>query len=567
MLAASAIDELQDSSHNRVCYFFFRHDTVSDSALPAYRALVAQILQGGLRDQLLLDRIAFVMNDAPSGQLTATKNELLDLLQTCLQTTNEKWYFVLDGIDECNDSQGLVNQIMRVTKGTSTRWLFFSRPNVPSLDLVVPQHQRISIGRSNSKDIERFITRKLELFWNLGLFGSGHSRSKLISRLTTGADGMFLWAYLMIEYLKSSSLQPNERTQIILEISNPEGLDKMYTRIWTLICRGNKMEQKLARWIIKWLAFARRRLTSRELQESIKVMDAQVRSTTAFTDFDRTVIESCASLIERVMIHDPRYDEAVPCYRFIHLSAQEYFSTSNTSAKYRISSVDSHFDISRDCLRYLTHCVPAQPLSGSPDRDTTTQDLDEAFPLHNYALMNWLNHLEKCMAGPFESCVQSGDTSVQTSSFEEFQLAFSAFISHNRVQMAWIEGSYLLEECTKIEELRKWIDWARSSDNPFKEIVKQHSQVCDDAAEYVTYLRRLHDEWGFHLKKNPVCIWGELTAFTPSRLLEQTSSTRVDTFQTEIVTEEGTSSRPLVKISEVDTNGSFIGILSIWPSR
>ncbi|ORY05553.1 hypothetical protein BCR34DRAFT_604476 [Clohesyomyces aquaticus] len=567
VLAASAVDEMANLSHTRVCYYFFHYQSSSNNAISAYRALLAQIIQRSLTDQTLLDHFVLSMSEHSTGQSVASGDELLDLLRFCLQHVKDDAVLILDGIDECDEAARFVKGILQATERTSARILIFSRPNVPALNESVSPANFFHIGRSTSKDIQRFFSRKLKNLVDLELLPRRLSQTTLIDRLMLGADGMFLWAHLMVEYLNSSALQPLTRIEIIMSINLPEGLDDMYSRIWNLIYRGRKVEQNLARWIIKWLSVAKRPMTSKELQESTQVIDQHVRSKQDFPNFNRAVIEACASLVECSMVEDPRYDEPVPSFRFIHLSAQEYFTGTNENADGRISIAESHLEIARGCLQYLTFCIPAQPLSGETGRDAILKDLEEAFPLYRYALTYWLDHLLELALKPLHAGISSAITGSNESAWQILHRVFSDFMSQRRVQMAWIEASYLFQEGVNFEALGKWARWAISTENPMRKIAEPYQQTYHDALEHSEYLEELHSVWGRQLKKSPVCIWEEVTAFTPSRLLPQTDTTRVDTLMAGSPTSQNVSSRHLCKISEVDASGTLVGVLSIWPSR
>ena len=61
-----------------------------------------------------------------------------------------------------------------------------------------------------------------------------------------GADGMFLWARLMMTCLSSTAFTSTQWVDIIMEVTLLEGLEKMYDRIVEVISKGNQTEIKLA---------------------------------------------------------------------------------------------------------------------------------------------------------------------------------------------------------------------------------------------------------------------------------------------------------------------------------
>ncbi|OCL09419.1 hypothetical protein AOQ84DRAFT_375857 [Glonium stellatum] len=567
ILASSVVDELRDIDHRQVFYFFFRSGTSRlENATAAYRAILAQILQANRQDQEMIDKISFVMSNTSDGQAVASKHELIDLLRLCLHSTDDS-YVILDGVDECVDSKDLVNDISLIFQGPPTKILMFSRPNVDALSRAMPAEQCLAVGRATSQDIDLFCSRKLVLLSEEGLLPHSIEIPRMTGHLVTGADGMFLWARLMIDYLSSPALTPRQRVKTVMSVTLPEGLETMYCRIVNLIHRGNQVEQRMARWIIMWLAFSERSLTSLELKESLKVMSIEnEEDADDFSDFERTVIMISAGLIEPATTYDSRYHRNVPCFRFIHLSAQEYFSTANSALKspLAISEPDSHLEITRSCLQYLTFHVPAQPLSGKLGQDVTPSHLDETFPLSNYAALHWINHLHKTTVNPINHSVPPV---THSGIYNQLIHSLSQFLSQKFVLMAWIEASYVFQERPNGQKLLEWSN---------KEVIitpslpydhKNSHETYSNALDFGNYLGILEADWGPKLSQSPGCIWEEITAYTPSRFLAKNTATQFDSLCADKLTGLNISTEYFCKVSEVTTDGHFVGVLSIWPSR
>jgi hypothetical protein len=565
VLAASTIQHLRSFVDSCVLYFFFRHDsTTLNSEDASYRALLAQVLHSHRRDFDMIDRFAFAMNNTSNAGLTASRQDLVDLLRVCLQNLAlEHCFLVLDGLDECINSQNVVRVLQNLAHDTDTKAIVFSRPNVIELESVVQQAMHLSIGRSTSRDISIFLSRNLENMIEDKLLPTTVSLEQIASRLAYGADGMFLWARLMMNYLSSPALSPVQRLECIESITMPEGLEAMYTRIITLICLGKRTEQRLAKWIIQWITFAARSVTSIELKEAWRVMDFKTRDSTDYLpNFDQVVLAVCASLVEQSKITDPVSGLVVTEFRFIHLSAREFFSNVACSTPgFEISMLASQIDISRSCLQYLTYCVPAQPLGGRVGCRATSVEIHDAFPLCNYAALNWIYHIGKA-APTLDSYI--GWKRVDYKALFD---AASQFLAQKFVLMAWIEASYLFTTPPKHEILRNWCSWASSASKTLPAFDWAQEPVLEDARELSVYLAKLHQDWGHTLAKSPECIWAEVTAFTPSRLLAQTSTTHVASLATGGSPGEQSSAQCLCNISEITPDGLKIGVLSIWPSR
>lgn len=127
---------------------------------------------------------------------------------------------MLDGIDECDENETVVADIIRVTQNSRVKLLLFSRPSVITLSHAVCTEHRFDIQNLTGADIRTFLTSML--YANRNLFPNGGNISELANRLVFGADGMFLWARLMIDYLKLPLHSPSKRVRIINNVTMPE---------------------------------------------------------------------------------------------------------------------------------------------------------------------------------------------------------------------------------------------------------------------------------------------------------------------------------------------------------
>lgn len=224
-------------------------------------------------DDDLVDRFLFVMDDGSSGQLDASRNEMLDLMKLCASAQGE-FYLILDGIDECLDTPSLVEDLLTLTEVPQARCLLFGRPGGHSIAPffnTVPEECRLDLRGLTDADVRRFLDTHIQRLSDL--LPTSPPSTELVSRLAVGADGMFLWARSMIDYLKSYALTPARRLRVIMDIRSPEGLDCMYDRIMTLIFQGKEIEQELAVQILVWVALAHRPLTEGELRQALKLGD------------------------------------------------------------------------------------------------------------------------------------------------------------------------------------------------------------------------------------------------------------------------------------------------------
>ena len=563
-------------------YFFFRIGSPrADLSLEAYRSILAQMLHTHREDPSVVDRFNFAIFKSRLGQEKASRKELIELFRLCSYGQHQH-FIILDGIDECADNAQFVQDLREMGLSLRTKIIMFSRHNVRGLRDHIPETQQLAIQRSNAADIELYLQRRLSNFVDQETIPQDPSVSGLAAHLSIGADGMFLWARLMIDYLASDALTPQQRVDTILEVSMPEGLDKMYDRIALSISRGNRVEKRLAKWVITWLAFANRPLTAVELKESLTVMTEEIREQTdTLKDFDRSIVMICASLIEKSSCHDSRYDSPVPCYRFVHQSVREYFHSfsdesaentdfdRNTHNVLEITSLGAHVTILAACLRYLVYCMPAQEIECDGASSSPAHQMDKTFPLSSYSVLRWINHLTQTG----KECYVAGSPS-QLSTFRSLFLSLARFLRHESAIRSWIQACYTFgQEPSGLLRagMGKWINKARGFQAEGRQLDFDMGTVVADVEEFVNFLPELERDWGTKLFQNPAGIWtwAEITSFTPCRLLRLDPATTIRSLQkdTPEFSENSLSTNYLSKISQETADGQTVGVLSVWTSR
>lgn len=571
-----------------VYYYFFRADDPRlNNEIAAYQAILAQILHAYRQDQDLIDKFAFAMNKKSDGQLVASVNGLKELILLCTSHI-APYILVLDGIDECLDNADLIQRMMQMTATLKVKAILFSRPNVKSLLKVVPRSQWLLVGKSTFDDVALFLSRRLDTLIGDWLFPVTLNKAELLHRLTIGADGMFLWARLMMDYLSSPALTSDQRVQTIMNVYLPEGLSDIYARISKLICEGHPAERRLAQWVITWLLYSRRPLTVTELKETLKVMDTETSNNTAdIPNFEEAVLLTCGSLVEPGSTVDVRYPTPAASFRLVHLSVKEYFASDNNNMVQRggfadvsinppsnllsKSRIGYHLDILRSCLQYHVFCVPAQLLQtdlGPAEVSPNQQDVDLRFPLCHYTSLLWIEHLDEAVVGLSNMPPGGIKKTEDAADYHRTLKILSSFLSNKSALMSWIEVTYVFWRRDPEDLFHRWNVCAATWTSKVGLMDPEIQRLCGDVAELTEYLCKLHHEWGDRLLDHPGCIWEEVTAFTPSRFVQEDSATDIHHLLT-----DGdppgpcASSRYLWKISEPSADGLSVGVLSIWPSR
>lgn len=199
--------------------------------ITAYRSILAQILHNHRQDEKLINKFDFVMTEESesSGSIHASMQELWELVRLFLQ--NSKTFLILDGIDECEDNQLLVKEMIELSESSPTKILLLGRINTESLIRAIPASSQITLARKTvDEDIRLFISAQICLLIRENLLPQSSDPEILVSNLSKGADGMFLWAKLMINYLMLPVHDQSTRLESICNVICPEGLEKKCTQ-------------------------------------------------------------------------------------------------------------------------------------------------------------------------------------------------------------------------------------------------------------------------------------------------------------------------------------------------
>jgi len=525
-----------------------------------------------------------------TGQLTASENELRGLLQLCL-TKNS--ILILDGIDECGDNSSLIKSLLKVSVERAPRILFLSRINVPSLKRSIQADMQMQPAKQLvTQDICLFCDRQLdELIEDDILPDSAHDQKDvLVQHLVKGADGMFLWARLMLQYLRSPSLTPRQRLRTIKEVNFPEGLETMYDRILLVIHEAGATSRSLASKILIYVTHSIIPMTTIQIQHAIiaETAEGSAADIDDITEFEDAAIMTCAGLLEKTLV-DPAlgFKERSNSFRFVHLSIKEMLTmvadasllSEDTLQKAQPiipEFITANLVLARCCLQQMIFHTPAQPLSGNINHGVSAEYLYSNFPFTSYAAIYWMGHLKN---------VISKDTSIaaapHNSAAKIFEDAFSGlvsllstFLSKPELPTAWLEclftaiqtlpSSMYQQPAGSI--LQGWITWALELSSQRKTLKIAHS-IGDTAETFSNDLDRILESWGDPLTKLPETVWNEMTGFTPSQFFFSPGGTRVSSRAPERIQVPGLSERYLATITGTSSDGNLQGVLSIWSPK
>ncbi|KAK8001808.1 hypothetical protein PG991_014030 [Apiospora marii] len=588
VLASTSLEDLLSSFPStpdgpQVTYFFFRsHMPGLNNSIEAYRAILSQILHTRWMDSAILDCFSFAMN-CSQGQLVASRLEILDLLSLCA-THLPCHFLVLDAIDECVDSEFLVNDLMSAGWCSRANLILFSRPTVPSLHSIYSS-QTLSIAKRNTEDIRRYSSARLDKLieaqcfpGNLGTPGRPN-RDMLLQKITLGADGMFLWATLLFDLLSSRALTKAKRLEFVLSITKPERLNELYDRIVCKIEEQNSEERDLAVQILLWTLLA----TSPPETQDVKLAicsklhpdDDGSGSTDddedPFPGFSLTAIVVCGALVEETR-------SRLLC--FVHLSAREYVlqafsrltSSGLPSTFLNITIMEGYCMIIQQCVGYISGLIPH--LSGI--RDSSGDSIEERFPLAHHAAFHLAEYISQVTA-KLSLYGDTNDSAVPLhqdwarviSNIQAAMDSVMSFIFNPDCFQLWLQLHYLSRvgvsrTAWKLQILGTYNRHIQKFSNYD---LSRFTQALQTFADVGVTLQNIERDWGDQLVDDHSFVWRpEIGAFTPNKYIPPVASTSVDVLAPTRPDKPTLARNFSQKKTVLSKDGEHLFSLSIWPA-
>ncbi|KAJ8123811.1 hypothetical protein ONZ43_g322 [Nemania bipapillata] len=567
--------ELQEPFRHFVLYHFFKFDDFkSISPADAFRSMASQILANSRHDKDIVDKFSFILESKTQGQSNVSEETLVDLLLMCI---DHRTVIVVDGIDECSDSDSFVYSLLKISHTCQAKILLLSRINVPHLQRSVPKESQLSLPKNEiSKDIRRFFEYELnDLIEEEILPESALGQIDVLTEhLVKGADGMFLWARLMMQYLRSSTFSPNMRMKIISEINFPEGLEKMYNRIFVLINQSGQSSRDLAMEVLMWLTFSASQMSSSQIRQAVTV-DSLWSSDNENEDmsvFENAALMACKGLVQREPVSD-----ASNGLRFIHLTVKEALTTplgpTNLLAPPSIpncvvmpNSQIANLRLAFCCIRQLIYHTPPEPLSGEFNKSISNADLAQRLPFTDYAALYWMEHLSATSKSNAEVTSTAHIDASFKETFVRFAPELKRFLSTPKSVTVWLEAYYTSSNNSPPSGvgIRQWASWL--SEMIQETDLRVEGSLLGLLFEFRSDLDRIVAIWDQTLQRTPHTIWDEAASpgLTPSNIFFSPGSTRVQSYAPK--TPEGCfeAQEPLLVKSAVSSDGLLLGVLSLW---
>ncbi|CAG9956289.1 unnamed protein product [Clonostachys rosea f. rosea IK726] len=296
-------DEYGEKRYKVLHHFsHFNHPETTTSS-SAFRSLLQQVLWQGRNDPSIVDRFLFLMTcqkeNVPS-LVAESPSALIPFLQSCV---DDQTIIVIDGVDECADNDECIKGLLEATKASSTKVLALSRINVEQLQRSVSPEQHLPLPKKKMEsDHHLFSHRELKELLEDELLSdcADGCLGELVDRMALGADGMFLWARLMISFIQSPAHSKDKRMRILREIGFPGGLEQMYQRIFRHIRNSGETAYRLATHLPIWLNYRATAMGSKQTRQALS--NAAVWSmgdqSDDILDFEKAALIACAGLVE-----------------------------------------------------------------------------------------------------------------------------------------------------------------------------------------------------------------------------------------------------------------------------
>lgn len=529
-LGTFSLDMKDHAQHLVACVlycFFDERKRASNNAYDALRAITAQLLSLHRSDTNIFLVAIAAKSESGTGQALASDKEIREILTTLLPMIGVT-FIVLDGLDECTDQDELFTALHTIRRSLSKSqrpnrngWLLCGRPSVVIPNWMSKGCYSLQLSHlANSDDISRFLLPEVEDLIESDFLPESTSAPDLVDTIVPRANGMFLWAKLLMAYLRSPALSFRDRQDAILHLNLLEGLDALYKAMLEPLSKQPEPSRSRIQNILRWVAFAFLPLPVDKLRTAVSVaLDRRQSKEDEIPNFKKNLPIMTGSLIEISLSGKAE---------FVHLSARDYFQQhggiiSEKNSPIESFSVGSHIYICSVCLSYLFYTVYARPLSGSADVTSDKTLVDREYPLLDYASSYWAVHFAES-ANELSSLHSLPALPENINILSEL---VHSFVNCPRRITMWIEASWVFG-ATCVPDPRLRIRAKQKPPVTTSPSFERSSRVIELVHELSEDIEILNQKWSHVLKDQPNEIWNpSIPTFTKSRFWVTTTAARL----------------------------------------
>jgi ankyrin repeat protein len=416
VLAAGMVQYLREKRPKSVAYFFCVSE--NEAKRDPYAILTSWIAQ------------MIEQNDAA----VKIASHLIDVEELRAITRSEKWNlfrsicqgikdctFVIDGFDECsginktsrfNTDDARAQFLQDLIKGlcaAKANVLMVSRDTAEIREEIFREKDNenvtISSYQITAKDTRPDIEDVSKYVVDFKLSRKpAQLRGEIAAKAAEKSEGMFLWIHLLSQKLKPG-INASQLQKVVSRM--PAGLEQAYERDLAHIESLDEDERKRATDILRWVLFAVRPLTVRELVEAL-ILNGNIDDDNPYPedelpdswkvnyvdeDYVNDVLrQPLGSLIE-LRSHGENEPLSAYTVHFVHYSVKEYLLRPNEAGISRAQTMcfpdnkSENDRLAKLCLQYLCYDV-----FGNHHKTVSTRKQLRVNPFLVYAARTWFQH-------------------------------------------------------------------------------------------------------------------------------------------------------------------------------
>ena len=446
-----------------VAYFFFdKSDESKNTSLSMYRTLVYQLFSRTLPSSTKIET-AFQTAKLYGRSRFSSADGPVPLLRGIFKELKATTYIIVDALDECQDIEEALGPFVdAIQHSRACRALFLSR-DIPPVREAISGCQSMRMAPESTKpDVDMYLASALQHL-TVPITDTA-LRQEVFSRLSRGADGMFLWARLMVQQLNTAT-SPADVLDMIT--GPPTGLHALYHHVLQGLDSEPKQWRDLKSNIISRVLCSPRPLSWIELQTSLSLVIREEENLPLDRDrrrpYQSLVLKLCQPFVE--------YHTETDCFRPAHLSVIQFMSRQNEpedAVGIRLDLSNEHQKISKLCLNYLNVDGVHSVVSVDADKH----------PLARYATAYWCHHLVNA-----EPDVELGIKATKFLASDEKRQIWLTRILLRDGELLSLERVFLL-----VRQARSWLKDAMSGSS-------QSPCIFDVLGDIVEILISLDQRW------------------------------------------------------------------------
>ena len=355
VLMSTLTQHLQTKGLKTASFFYCFNDTVKKKPITALRCIALQLLKHAAS---IPDKVLRLYEDDVEDHCFKLRDwRVVEVCEALLQQIG-RVHILVDGLDECEDRQELLNCFGRLLDAKTygvVKWFFGSRPE-RDIRSCMQKHNVKTIKApedSLKSDITSFVRAQMES-------KSDHCCDKCVKYWTEASEGNFLWVTLMLHILLEG-----EGTVCDAEIEEelnkfPRGLSGCYMRGLAHLREKPERLQRLARRIFTMIVGAVQPLTLSELSQALASSSGGSHDYSAKHLPRTSDIEGiCSNLI---IFDRASGNESDPILRISHKSIFDFFQQDPSELgapddlhQYFVSSQTANLELGLSSLTYLNH--------------------------------------------------------------------------------------------------------------------------------------------------------------------------------------------------------------------